>query len=300
MATKQMQIAGMTCVDCEKTIGEALTSVGASKVEASWRQGRVTLDAADATNDQLKAAVEAAGYKVVSIEDAKREKSGLKPLVGDKGYDYDLVVIGSGSAAFGAAIRAADAGARVALMESNVVGGTCVNVGCIPSKAMLAPADAYFRAGHHRFAGIQTSANGFDLGAMVDSKAGLIDELRAKKYIDLAGDYGFTICHGLARFTDPQTIECGGERIRADKYIIATGALPEMPSIPGLRNAGYLTSTTALDLREPPKRVAGLGAGPVGPEMGQPFMRTGSAGTLITRGEVASREEPETSMALRG
>ena len=216
------------------------------------------------------------------------------------GQDHDLVVIGSGAAAFGAAIRATEGGARVALMESNVVGGTCVNVGCIPSKAMLAPADAYFRAGHHRFAGIQTSANGFDLGAMVDSKAGLIDELRAKKYIDLAGDYGFTICHGLARFTDPQTIACGGERIRADKYIIATGALPEMPSIPGLRNAGYLTSTTALELREPPKRVAVLGAGPVGLEMGQLFMRLGSAVTFITRGEVASREEPETSMALRG
>jgi len=292
MATKQMQIAGMTCVDCEKTIGEALTSVGASKVEASWRQGRVTLDAADATNDQLKAAVEAAGYKVVSIEDAKREKSGLKPLVGDKGYDYDLVVIGSGSAAFGAAIRAADAGARVALMESNVVGGTCVNVGCIPSKAMLGPADAYFRAGHHLFAGIQTSANGVDLGAMVDSKAELVEELRAKKYVDLAKDYGFTIRQGLAEFTDPETIECGGQ-------IIATGASPEVPSIPGLKEAGYLTSTTALELRQAPKRLAVLGVGPVGLEMGQLFMRLGSGVTFITRREVASREEPETSEALR-
>src|SRR5216684_1630597 len=232
MATKQMQIEGMTCVHCEKTIAEALTSVGASRVEASWREGRATLDVVDATNEQLKAVVEEAGYKVVSIEDAKREKSGFKPLVGLKRQDYDLVVIGSGSAAFGAAIRATDAGARVALMESNVVGGTCVNVGCIPSKAMLAPADAYFRAGHHPFAGIETSANGVDLGAMVDSKAELVEELRAKKYVDLAKDYGFTICHGLAEFIDPETIECGGQRIRAGKYIVATGAAPEVPSIP--------------------------------------------------------------------
>jgi len=299
MATKQMQIEGMTCVHCEKTIAEALISVGSSNVEVSWRGGRATLEAVDATDEQLKAAVEEAGYKVVSIEDAKREKSGLRPLVGDKGRDYDLVVIGSGSAAFGAAIRATDAGARVALMESNVVGGTCVNVGCIPSKAMLAPADAYFRSGHHPFAGIQTSANGFDLGAMVDSKAGLVDELRAKKYIDLSEDYGFTICHGLAEFVDPETIECGGERIHATKYIIATGASPEVPPIPGLRDAGYLTSTTALELREPPKRLAVLGAGPVGLEMGQLLMRLGSAVTFITRREVASREEPETSEALR-
>src|SRR5713226_3403480 len=104
MATKQMQIEGMTCVHCEKTIAEALSSVGSSNVEVSWRGGRATLEAVDATNEQLKAAVEAAGYKVVSIEDAKHEKSGFKPLVGDEGHDYDLVVIGSGSAAFGAAI----------------------------------------------------------------------------------------------------------------------------------------------------------------------------------------------------
>lgn len=299
MATKQMQIEGMTCVHCEKTIAEALASAGASKVKASWREGRASLEVVNATNEQLQAAVEAAGYKVVSIEDAKREKSGFKPLVGDKGRDYDLVVIGSGSAAFGAAIRATDAGARVALMESNVVGGTCVNVGCIPSKAMLAPADAYFRAGHHPFAGIRTSANGFDLGAMVNSKAGLVDELRAKKYIDLAKDYGFTICHGFAEFVDPESIECAGERIHADKYIIATGGSPEVPSIPGLKEAGYLTSTTALELREPPKRLAVLGAGPVGLEMGQLFMRLGSALTFITRREVASREEPETAEALR-
>ncbi|HEV2033798.1 MAG TPA: mercury(II) reductase [Candidatus Dormibacteraeota bacterium] len=299
MATKQMQIEGMTCVHCEKTIREALASAGASNVKANWRQGRASLEVVNATNEQLQAAVEAAGYKVVSIEEAKREKSGFKPLVGDKGPDYDLVVIGSGSAAFGAAIRATDAGARVALMESNVVGGTCVNVGCIPSKAMLAPADAYFRAAHHPFAGIRTSANGFDLGAMVNSKAGLVDELRTKKYIDLAKDYGFTIRQGLAEFVDPESIECAGKPIRADKYIIATGASPEVPSIPGLKDAGYLTSTTALELRDPPKRLAVLGAGPVGLEMGQLFMRLGSAVTFITRREVASREELETSEALR-
>ncbi len=299
MATKQMQIEGMTCVHCEKTIAEALTSVGASKVAASWREGRATLDVADATDKQLKAVVEEAGYKVVSIHDVKREKSGFEPQAGNKAHEYDLVVIGSGSAAFAAAIQATDAGARVALMESNVVGGTCVNVGCIPSKAMLAPADQLYRAGHHPFAGIERVTPGFDLGQLVDSKAGLIAKLRQEKYVDLAESYGFTICKGLAEFVDAQTIECGGERIRAGKYIIATGGSPAVPPIPGLKEAGYLTSTTALELREPPKRLAVLGGGPVGLEMGQLFMRLGSAVTFITRGEVASREEPETSLTLR-
>src|SRR5712691_4901024 len=299
MATKQMQIEGMTCVHCEKTIAEALTSAGASKVEARWRAGRATLDVGNATDEQLKTAIEEAGYKVVSIRDAKGVKSGSEAVVGDKAHDYDLVVIGSGSAAFAAAIYASDSGARVALMESNSVGGTCVNVGCIPSKAMLAPAEQLYRAGHHPFTGIERVTPAFDLGQLVDSKAALVDELRREKYIDLAEIYGFTICKGLAEFVDAQTIDCGGERIRAGKYIVATGASPAIPPIPGLKDAGYLTSTTALELREPPRRLAVLGAGPVGLELGQLFMRLGSAVTFITRREVAPREEPEASEALR-
>src|SRR5260370_19159086 len=116
--------------------------------------------------------------------------------------------MGAGSAALAAGIRATEAGSRVALMESNVVGGPCVNVGCVPSKAMLAPADAYFRAGHHPFAGIQTAANGIDLGAMVDSRAELVDQLRAEKYLYLAREYVFTICHGLAEFVEQDTLAC--------------------------------------------------------------------------------------------
>ncbi|MHB8500568.1 MAG: mercury(II) reductase [Candidatus Acidiferrales bacterium] len=269
-------------------------------MEASWREGRATLDVADPTNKQLKAAVEAAGYKVKSIQGAKREKSGFEALVGDKAHDYDLVVIGSGSAAFAAAIRATEAGARVALMESNIVGGTCVNVGCVPSKAMLAPADAYFRAAHHPFAGIQTSANGFDLGAMVDSKAKLVDQLRAEKYLDLAKAYGFTVCHGLAEFVDPETIECGGERVRARAYLIAVGASPAIPPIDGIKDAGHLTSTTALELREPPGELAVIGANAIGLEMGQLFMRLGSKVTFLeAMPRITPLEEPEVSETLQ-
>lgn len=299
MANKQMQIEGMTCHHCEKTIAEALTAAGAQKVEANWREGRATLEAASATDTQLKAAVEEAGYKVVSIEDAKREKRGFEALVGDKSHDYDLVVIGSGSAAFAAAIRATDSGARVALLESNVVGGTCVNVGCVPSKAMLAPADAYFRAAHHPFAGIQTSAVGFDLGAMVDSKAALVDQLRDEKYLDLAKEYGFTICHGRAEFVDAETVECGGERIRGRAYLIATGASPAIPPIDGLKEAGYLTSTTALELRQAPKSLAVIGANAIGLEMGQLFMHLGTKVTFLeAMPRITPLEEPEVSETM--
>src|SRR6266852_2619842 len=300
MATKEMKIEGMTCLHCEKTVAEALTSAGASKVEASWRQGRAVFDVATAGERELAAAIEEAGYNVVSIQDTQRKKTGFEPLVGDKKHDFDLIVIGSGSAAFAAAIRATDAGSRVALMESNVVGGTCVNVGCVPSKAMLAPADAYFRAGHHPFAGIQTSANGIDLGAMVDSKAELVDQLRAEKYLDLAREYGFTICHGLAEFVDAETIECGGERLPARAYLIATGASPAVPPIEGLEDAGYLTSTTALELREPPRDLAVIGANAIGLEMGQLFMRLGSKVTFLeAMPRITPLEEPEVSETMQ-
>jgi len=299
MAIKQMQIEGMTCLHCEKTIAEALTSAGASKVEASWREGRATLDVVDATDKQLKAVVEEAGYKVVSIHDVKHEKSGFETLVGDKEHDYDLIVIGSGSAAFAAAIHASDSSKRVALVESNLVGGTCVNVGCVPSKAMLAPADLLHRSGHHPFSGIDTAACGFDLGRMVDSKAELVEQLRHDKYLDLAGSYGFSILRGHAEFRDRDTLEVDGEPIRAGRYIIATGASPSAPPVPGLAESGYLTSTTALELREPPRHLIVLGAGPVGLEMGQLFLHLGSQVTFVTRGQIAPREEPETSQALR-
>ena len=220
-------------------------------------------------------------------------------MVRDKKHDYDLIVIGSGSAAFAAAIRATEAGSTVALMESNVVGGTCVNVGCIPSKAMLAPAEAYFRAGHHPFVGVQTSANGFDLGEMVDSKAELLDQLREEKYLGLAREYGFTICHGFAEFVDADTIECAGERFRARAYLIATGALPAVPPIEGLKEAGYLTSTTALELREPPRELAVIGANAIGLEMGQLFMRLGSKVTFLeAMSRITPLEEPEVSETM--
>jgi mercuric reductase len=299
VAIKEMRIAGMTCVHCEKTVAEALTAAGAQKVETGWREGRASFEAAAATDAQLRAAVEEAGYRVLSIEDSEAEAHGFEPVTGSKEHDYDLVVIGSGSAAFAAAIRATDSGFKVALMESNVVGGTCVNVGCVPSKAMLAPADAYFRAGHHPFAGIQTSAGRVDLAAMVDAKGELVEQLRAEKYLDLAREYGFTVCHGRAEFVDAETIECGGKRIRGRAYLVATGASPAVPPIEGLAEAGYLTSTTALELREVPKRLAVIGANAIGLEMGQLFLRLGSRVTFLeAMPRITPLEEPEVSETM--
>jgi len=298
----RMRIAGMTCAHCEKTVAEALTGAGAHTVQARWRQGVAEFDPAGTSEAQLTAAVEEAGYRVLSLERVdERETAGFETIVGgDARHDYDLIVLGSGSAAFAAAITATEAGARVALMEANTVGGTCVNVGCVPSKAMLAPADLFHRAGHHPFRGLTTRATSVDLPALVDSKDELVEELRREKYLDLADSYGFTVCRGRAEFVDGETIECDGRRLRAPTFIVATGASPSVPPIEGLRDAGYLTSTTALELRELPRELIVIGANAIGLEMGQLFLHLGSKVTILeAMPRITPTEEPETSEALQ-
>lgn len=214
-----------------------------------------------------------------------------------KHESYDLVVVGSGGAAFAAAIRGAGLGARVAVVERGTVGGTCVNIGCVPSKTLLAAADARHRAGANPFAGVATEAGPVDLAALVDQKDELIVSLRQTKYLDLAHSYGFDVLQGEARFTDPDTLAIGNDTLRAGAYVIATGAQPAVPEVPGLREAGYLTSTTAMEQTAVPSRLVVVGGGFVGLEQGQLWSRVGAAVTIV--GRLAPRAEPELASHLR-
>lgn len=299
MSKRIIRIEGMTCVQCERTIVAALAGAGATRVTANWRQGRVNVDGGFASDEEIESAVKKAGYRVLDIEIAESSPELARAAPANAATDYDLIVIGSGSAAFAAAIHAADMGKSVALVESAVVGGTCVNSGCVPSEAMLAPADLLHRSARHRFAGIETAARAFDLSRMVDSKNELVEQMRHDKYSDLADSYGFPVLAGHAKFRDSQTLEVDGKPLGASRYIIATGAAPSTPEVFGLAESGYLTSTTLLELKDAPQHLIVLGAGPVGLEMGQLFLHLGSRVTFITRGLIAPREEPETSEALR-
>lgn len=205
--------------------------------------------------------------------------------------DYDLAVVGSGGAAFAAAIRATGLGARVVVIERGTVGGTCVNVGCVPSKTLLAAADAFHTAASHPFAGLATKAGTVDLAELVAQKDELVGELRQGKYVEVAAAYGFEILAGHARFVDPATLEVDGRALRAGAYLVATGAEPKVPDLPGLVEAGYLTSTTAMTLEQVPGRLVTIGGGFVGMEQSQLFARLGSQVTLV--GRLAPRAEPE-------
>lgn len=214
--------------------------------------------------------------------------------------EYDLVTIGTGSAAFAAAIRATSLGARVAMVERGTVGGTCVNVGCIPSKHLLAASHTFHTADHHPFAGVATEQGDVHLPALIGRKAEVVEAIRQEKYLDLADYYGFELLRGHARFAGPDRLDVEGwGEVRARSFLLATGAAPWAPPIPGLEDAGYLTSTAAMELSELPESLVVIGGNYIGLELGQVFANLGTRVTIVeVLDRIAPLEEPEISGAM--
>ena len=291
---KRMTVEGMTCAHCESTVAAALESAGAREVKVSYRKGEAVFRGGQGA--LLVKAVREAGYRPGPIETPEPASSRRR---GNGARDYDLLVLGSGSAAFAAAIRASDLGARVGLVEAGTVGGTCVNVGCIPSKALLRAAEVQHLAATSPIPGLRLSAGPPDLAEIVAWKDELVGQLRREKYLDLVDAYGFELVPGRAYFAGPDAVALDGKVLGAASFLVATGASPAAPPIPGLAEAGYLTSTTALDVTELPETLAVIGANAIGLELGQYFSRLGSRVTLIeVLPRIAPFEEPEISEAL--
>ncbi len=277
-----MDIQGMTCTDCERHVGKALEGIGASAVRANFRRGEAIFWAPPQFSfDRAREAVQAAGYHPRGIREL--EATDVKAMGHDEEVDYELVVIGSGSAAFAAAIEARGAGARVAMIERGTLGGTCVNIGCVPSKTLLRASDIHHRAVQNPFRGLATHATPPDLATVVAEKDALVEHLRQKKYADLIPAYDIDLISGEAEFLDPQRIRVGDRIITGGRYIIATGARPRIPTIPGLEQVSYLTSTSALNLTTIPHHLIVVGSGYIALELGQLFRHWGSQVTLIQR-----------------
>ncbi|MHB8312888.1 MAG: mercury(II) reductase [Candidatus Dormibacteria bacterium] len=214
---------------------------------------------------------------------------------------FDLAVVGSGSAGFAAAIAATSKGLSVVMIERGTIGGTCVNIGCIPSKGLLAAAEVRRAALAQRFPGIQTAAAPVDLAALIEGKDELVEALRRDRYTDLIAEHGWQIRHAQARFVSGPALEVAGERIEARHYLVATGATAFAPPVEGLAEVGYLTSTTAMDLDKMPESMIVVGGNYVGLELSQLFARLGSRVTLIEAlPRLAPGEEPEISEAVEG
>lgn len=219
---------------------------------------------------------------------------------------FDLAILGSGSTAFAAAIKATDLGAHVAMVERRTLGGTCANRGCLPSKNLIEAARIVHDAAHPRYPGLAPGQVGVDFGALVDQKDDVVRDYRAKKYASVAdGLTGFELITGDARFTGPHSVAVGERLVEADRVLVATGSRPAVPPIPGIDSVPYLTSDLldadeAGRLTELPASLTVLGGGYVAVELAQLFARLGSRVTMVARSGLLSGYEPALGEALAG
>jgi pyruvate/2-oxoglutarate dehydrogenase complex dihydrolipoamide dehydrogenase (E3) component len=208
---------------------------------------------------------------------------------------YNLAVVGGGTAGLVTAAGAAGLGASVALLEKNLMGGDCLNFGCVPSKALIRAARAAAEMRDAPVYGIKPADVQVDFGRVMERMRRLRAELSAKDSARRFRDeLGVDVFIGEARFTDVDTVEIDGQPLRFRKACIATGARAAAPPIPGLAGAGYLTNETVFSLTELPRRVAVIGAGPIGCELSQTLQRLGAEVTLLERGpHILPREDEE-------
>ncbi|GAB4416249.1 MAG: mercury(II) reductase [Bacteriovoracaceae bacterium] len=211
-------------------------------------------------------------------------------------FDYDLAIIGSGSSAFAAAIKATELGKKVAIIEKRTLGGTCVNFGCVPSKTLIRAAEAKHRAENIAFEGLSKQKVTVDFSTLMNNKSELVDDLRAGKYQSvLDNNKDIQLILGTAQFKDPHTLDIDGREIRANKILIATGSSAFIPPIEGLENVNYLTSKTAFELSELPESLAVMGGGYIALETAQMFARLGTKVTIIQRSEILFQEDDDIS-----
>lgn len=218
---------------------------------------------------------------------------------------FDLVILGSGSTAFAAALRAQELGKTAVMTEERTLGGTCVNRGCLPSKNLIEAARLVHDAAHPRYPGLRPAKLEVDFRALVQQKDEVIAGYRQKKYESLLGGQ-FRVERGHAQFVDPHTVQVNGKRLVGGAILIATGSRPVLPAIKGLAEVPYLTSDLLtsreqVELKELPKSLLIVGAGYIALELGQMFRRLGSAVTILERSAepLSHGYEPEVGPAVR-
>ena len=304
-----LAIEGMTCASCASHVGDALHKVpGVDRAEVNYPAGSANVSGKALDAQALIAAVSALGYSA-------KAATGLKPTVtdfppdaskaGKNGEGLRIAVIGSGGGAMAAALKAAELGAQVTLIERGTIGGTCVNIGCVPSKIMIRAAHvAHLRQGSPFDGGISAARPRIDRRVLLAQQQARVEELRRAKYEGvLERTPAITLLHGEAQFKDSHTLGVnlngGGEHTVAfDRCLIATGASPAVPPIPGLKESPYWTSTEALESGTIPPRLAVIGSSVVALELAQAFARLGSQVTILARSTLFSRADPAIGEAM--
>jgi len=212
-----------------------------------------------------------------------------------------LVILGSGSAAFAAAIKAADHGAKTAMIERSTLGGTCVNVGCVPSKNLLRAGELRYYDSHREFPGITPGKTNLEFDRIIEQKNQIVRGLRKEKYADVLRSLPSTkLFRGNARFVSRTRVKVDGINVDGRKFVVATGSSPRIPSIAGIESVDYLTNVEALNLRSKPASMVVLGGRALGLEFAQMYSHMGTRVTLLQRSDrIIPEEEPEVSEALQ-
>jgi mercuric reductase len=305
MWTKKLKIDGMTCPSCADGIEKNLNALEGVKIKVSYPEGIALLTVTGENPlESLLEQIAQKGYQVKEI-DGKTAQADKKTAAANNGKPLHVAIIGTGSGAFACALKAVENGAKVTMIERNpIIGGTCVNIGCVPSKIMIRAAHIAHLQKNHAFAGIKKQQPVIDRKQLVAQQQARVDELRAAKYENILATHPeINLIKGQARFKNADTLIVDREHgefteITADRFLIAAGSSPGIPPIPGLAGTPYWTSTEALAAEKLPEHLVVIGSSIVALELAQAFLRLGSKVTLLARSSILFREDPEIGAEL--
>lgn len=300
MNSININITGMTCDDCAQSAQDALNALEGVTASVSYKEGSASVKTEGTIdNAQLLKAIKSKGYSaaIQSSDDTVTTSGG--------GNGLHIAIVGTGSGAFAAAIKAVEQGATVTIIEgAEDIGGTCVNIGCVPSKIFIRGAHIAHIQGHHNVEGVPLNTPTINRKAMIEQQQELVEKLRHAKYESiLESNPGISLIRGMARFKNANTLcvtkKDGSENeVKADRILLAVGASSSIPDIDGLKDTPYWTSTEALVTDSIPEHLVVLGASVVALELAQAFRHIGANVTVVARSTLLSKEDPEIAEAL--
>ena len=309
-----LSIEGMTCPSCVAHVKEALDAIeGVNKVEISYENASATITTNGGVSvTDLIGAIEALGYTAKETPLAENTAPNAycdneNTSNTESNRTQHVAIIGTGSGAFACAIKAAEGGAKVTLIEgADVIGGCCVNVGCVPSKILIRAAQLAQQQRNNPFAGLENHAPQLSRALLAQQQTARVEELRAAKYQNiLETNPALSLLKGWAQFKNANTLivrknDGTEQEIFADKILIATGSTPTIPPIEGLAETPYWTSTEALFAEELPQHLVVIGSSVVALEIAQAYRRLGSEVTVLARHSLLYSEDPIIGEKLAG
>lgn len=283
-----LSISGMTCDHCAVSVENLFKkSKGISQVSVDYptEQAQFTIDESQIGVDEIVTTIN--GTPKFRVSESRDDAV--------SGFDYDLIIIGGGSAAFSAATQASELGKTSLLINGGLpMGGTCVNIGCVPSKFLIRAAESLHRSTKSHFSGIQQATPELDFEALIQQKHELVSEMQKKKYLNVASSIeGLTLLEGWATFKDDHTVSVDDKNYTAENFLIATGSTTNIPEINGLHEVGCLTSQELFDIESLPERMTILGAGYIGLEIAMAYRRFGTKVRMLEYTDRVLRSQSE-------